>query len=455
MPRKEKKPRPEIRVMKTSRNPDYNLYPSSYIPTFARDGSGQRVMPLAQLNTFTGRFLAEEQSLKGPSYTEGVSRSVDVQNIRERMNGLALNPVSPAKDEKECAPAAADKHDCKDRGHLPAQLPQHKVSHMTRKPRCTAQNLTTDAKKTLNRSGSYEKLQRKDSCWSQGSDSGAQRLHRTPSVASIAASLPAPLCKPCISIPGYLLDEYLQFFPGCTACGYMTAEVLDHLVAEEGEVGVLIDDDGKPIFGPSKELQDWCLYVATGIQKISRKDSNASLADTLSLRSSSSTLKRSGAVRRSPTNSTTSSKETEKGEDPMPVMETSEQDKTDTKRFSFDPVPVPTAAPPIYLLPTEAISSGSSLGDPFFLEAALDLPARQPGHRRLEITPLSSQSAERPNGLKRTFSQVLGRSSRPTALRRSPGIHPLVPHPRASELSPSLESDGEIHGLEVGNIAEM
>jgi hypothetical protein len=97
----------------------------------------------------------------------------------------------------------------------------------------------------------------------------------------------------------------------------------------------LKDENGKHIFGASKELQDWCLYVAhKAAHSISRASSKLSV---FSMSLNASSLRRSGAVRRTGTGSTVASGAVPIREGRLiPASEFNGQRPTYTRRFSFD-----------------------------------------------------------------------------------------------------------------------
>lgn len=83
----------------------------------------------------------------------------------------------------------------------------------------------------------------------------------TPSTRTIASPPPSkypksPLCYTCTSVPGFIYQDFIRFFPKCGICGHMDAEIKTLLLAPDGEIGELMSGKRNGMIG--KELLQWC-----------------------------------------------------------------------------------------------------------------------------------------------------------------------------------------------------
>ncbi|KAF2267900.1 hypothetical protein CC78DRAFT_565714, partial [Lojkania enalia] len=238
-------PRPEIKVMGTSCNPEYNLDSSS--SRVKRTEDGRRVAPVSQLNTYAGRDLARRQPVGCVSFSEGIKPIIVAKEVRRTTQSSSVRQprsvgdltqsattlpkrrVSVRQDEIRDAPSrSVAKHT--DRKYPISQQPRSELSRLLSMTRGSSRKGTTVGKKLF----SNEKKEQRavgPPCLECGQSrtnqpAGPGRFshvcctcHRfVPIViAALKEYSNRPLCKTCASIPGCLYDEYLQFFPACVA----------------------------------------------------------------------------------------------------------------------------------------------------------------------------------------------------------------------------------------------
>lgn len=378
----------EIKVRGSSRNPEYNI--ASGPIHFRREEDGRRIAPISQLNTHVGRLLAEEESLKALSYTEGFWPPIDLETNRQRARPLnndalerqgrseqgiytsRLDPryntsLNPGKDSVDDM-SIGKGHPTSDRDRLTSQRPRTELSQLLGMTRGSSRKgtvqgtLSTSAPSSIDLSLVCPECKQPNPATSRGRSASLSHIcstcHRFVTATEITTPQAEPrpaepklkvkpippsryptslVCDTCLVVPEYLYQEFLQFFPTCPACGQMTDTTLVNVVGSGGEVTGLTDDDGRQIFGASKELQDWCVYISRQGHFVSRLSSKKSTDSSISSTSSSG-LTRSGAIHRTPTSSTTSSKAGSMRSSLYLVSEISWKGSQSTRRFSFDTI---------------------------------------------------------------------------------------------------------------------
>jgi hypothetical protein len=243
--------------------------------------------------------------------------------------------------------------------------------------------------------------------------------------------LNVPVCRTCLRVPGYLYLEYLQFFPACPVCGHLTDVLLKDFFENEGAVSG-VRNDGKSILAASKEFKAWCAYVAQDAHTVVRNNSKKSIASSISSTASAS-LRRRGAVRRTPTNSTTSSVMSDGQPKLIPVVEVRQKRPSLWRRFSFEAAsnPDPSAARMAAMTPKRTFAKTpfpAQAGDTNDEEAAQPSPSHDDAEDETNFVSVSLETpmprvpqrpcfetrdsaskfhTPRPE-VKRTFSEILG-----------------------------------------------
>ncbi|KAF2660452.1 hypothetical protein K491DRAFT_727215 [Lophiostoma macrostomum CBS 122681] len=377
--------RPQIKVVGSSRNPEYNL--AACRPHFKRDQSGKRLAPVAQLNSHAGRVLARQQSAKCPSYTEGRSplspgngksgqpRDPSTGAEPEQHHRMGRVPFIPPHNNDKCATIEkaavrkpiqrappVDNSVRSDRDHLSSQRPLVELSQEVETSRGNSCKSTSRrssvAESDITLSLICPECKQSDSHTTKGRSTSVcktcKRFVQTANITALDSPInvvteepekplqhskysTVPACRTCVIVPGDLHHEYLQFFPACSVCGHLTDVILKDLVDNEGTVSALTGDNGKPILGVSKKLRDWCAFVAHEAHPVVRNNSKKSIASSISSTASAS-LRRKGAVRRTPTNSTTSSVLSDGKPKLIAVSEAQQNRPNLTRRFSFDAI---------------------------------------------------------------------------------------------------------------------
>ncbi|KAF2271827.1 uncharacterized protein EI97DRAFT_462518 [Westerdykella ornata] len=349
--------RPQVRVIGASRNPEYNI--NSGTKRFARREDGGRIAPVSQLNTYTGRALANCAPSQPPQGNAFSRRSDPPPQGRQ---------ARPAGDVPKGKPMLnrGVSNKISDRERLPSQRPRTELSQLLGMTRGSSRKGTTQGRSSsgigpppsaacskCERWGTVDFL-RPSSDESQVCNS-CHRFLPGPQLTALDGASGRPrqtgmdpvppskyptglICATCVSIPGYLYQEYLQFFPKCPCCGHMTDMTLSDLIANEREVNGLRDENGKRVSGASKELQDWCVYIAHHARSVSRHNSGRSVASSIS----SLGLRRSGAIRRTPTASTGSSVGGTSHPGLIPASQMDVSKPRYTRRFSFTTIGPPT-----------------------------------------------------------------------------------------------------------------
>lgn len=349
--------RPELKVIGSARNPEYNIAKGS--SHFTRTEDGRRLAPLSQLNTRPGRLLAEEKSSKYANYSGSKPLRRKSSTYDFRANSESRNEPTPqvhsgsqncitCPDEGSVSkfPQAKEPEEhgyitvalqTSNQDRLIPHLPRNESSQppdMTRGnsqerklgrgstgrsdidlslvcPECNQGDSTNTSALTMSISHICNICRRfVPSTDIRTSRSSPQDKHLP--LESSGSPIPpskfpsSPVCPTCLPIPGYLYQEYLQRFAQCAVCGHMTDITLVDIVENGGEITGVTDDTGKKIFGASKELQDWCVYIAYTARDVRRHGSMKLVAASISS-NGSVMLRRSGAVRRTPTGSMESS----------------------------------------------------------------------------------------------------------------------------------------------------
>lgn len=368
-----------MKVMGTSLNPEYAV--ASNQPRFRRDEQGRRLAPLSQLNTFAGRMLAQQQTMQTSSYSEGISRSVNPEDVRKQVNhqcrSASIRSNSTSFDrpyrERTSKPLPEQKptdvgikgqiHVVSDRDRLTSQRLLTEPSQLFGMVRGNPHNEDNAAAKKTIAPARCPECKQSSSKLGQSVASNrvcgtCRRFVPVRVTALRQESLPKPQehvdltptptfeslsglnCTTCLRVPRTLQKEYLAFFPPCIVCGFMTDLTLTRLVDNEGEIPGLLDSRGKIRCHPSKDLQDWCFAQVKLSHNVSRKDSEHSLAESIKSVSSAA-LRRTHATRRTFRRGLRSGMAEEgmtQHAGLVPVKQWREEGARYSKRFSFMPL---------------------------------------------------------------------------------------------------------------------
>ncbi|KAF2748225.1 hypothetical protein M011DRAFT_35642 [Sporormia fimetaria CBS 119925] len=346
------------KIQGASRNPEYNI--ASDQPRFGRLRDGRRVAPLSQLNTHAGRRLAAELPPRPNVYNEQSSsfeskfgasegsRSGDAGRRQALLDGRKATPGPIQRDDSFHSSGVPIDHRLPDRALLPSQSGRTGVSQLFSMSAGSARRTTTPGRSRYE-SGVPSSSKECPGCC-QSDSPGPDKLspnvshvcttchrfvsgpqitglqHDPPRVEPKPSKQPqpqsakspptypiGPVCPTCISVPSYLYLEFASLLPTCSLCSHMPPILLAHLITSAGELLDLKLPNTPPIKHASKELRDWCLYTTYKAKSSSavahRRHLSAPASATRSekLIAATTSLRRTGAIRRAGTQRTSSS----------------------------------------------------------------------------------------------------------------------------------------------------